>query len=305
MNTQTWLMLQVLKLFGSLVIPYVLRYFTTVSTFETWALTCLIFLVLTGLEALVMLRNLISIRTIEYRIFSEKAGINNLLTSIRTDYNNLLNALPGEDSEFVRGLVSKRVQVLHDDVHMAAEAKEIFVSDNHAIDSTAVTNLFRAGKTKVFREVFRVDDGPIFDDDIHGRAYFKTIVELATAGKISSVRALVVVDPSREKSLDRVSKLLSFYTSMKGFEGRAIPERDFDELRHNCGLEAFEDFGIYGDVLLFRTLGYEPNSHGVYSYGMVKIKKHKEFFDACWGLPQVIQLPKVEKAPSLDEVLKL
>ena len=30
-----------------------------------------------------------------------------------------------------------------------------------------------------------------------------------------------------------------------------------------------------------------------------------QFFDACWGLPEVIQLPKVEKTLSLDEVLKL
>ena len=113
------------------------------------------------------------------------------------------------------------------------------------------------------------------------------------------------MDPSRQNALVQASKLLSFYSSTKGFEGCAIPESDFDELRHNCGLDAFEDFGIYGDVLLFRTLGYEPHSHGVYSYGTVKIRKHKEFFDACWNLPRVIQLPAVERLLIIDDVLKL
>jgi hypothetical protein len=302
---RAWLMFQVLKIIGSLGIPYGLRQYEKVTNFESWTLTCLIFLVITGLEALWFLRTLIEIRTVEHRIFSERAGISGFLTSIRADYSNMMNSLPGEDSTFVRSLVSKRVEKLHDDVHVAAEAKEIFVSDNHVIDTSTVTDLFRTGKAKIFREVFRVDGGPIFGDDIHGRAYFKSVVELASSGKISSVKALVVVNPSQTKALEQVSKLLSFYANTPRFEGCAIPEVDFDKLRHNCGLDAFEDFGIYGELLLFRTLGYEPNSHGVYSYGAVKIKKHREFFDSCWELPRVIQLPNVEKPLGIDDVLKL
>ena len=302
MTNVNWIVLTIFNVIGSLIAPNILGHFTSLSKFESWVISGIIFLVLIGIELLIIAKDLLAIRTSEHRIWSEKDGFSALLISIRTDFQNMF-VLEGEDASLIRQFIMQRVQKLRDDVHTAAEAKELYVADNHAIDTTKVTDLFRQRKARVYREVFQIlDGGEIFN--VYGRSYFNQIFDLSRSGDIEEVKALVVVDPELQASLDKANRLMSFYRTTQSYQARLISKNDFDKLRQDSGLEQCEDFGIYGEVLLFRTLGYDP-SHGKYSYDSVKIRNHKNFFDACWNLPKSIELPAIERDLDLDEVLKL
>ena len=300
-----WLFIAIINVVVSLVVPGVLaRFITPAPTiFELETMGGLIFIGLNLLELLYLTKELLGIRRAERRAWIEQDEFDALLTRVRADYRNMMHSTEGENVNFFRQLIRQRVEKLRDDVHIASEAKELYVENNHTVDTTKVTDLFRHGKAHVFREIFKVLDGSqVFD--VYGGNYFKKIYDLTQSGILSDIRALIVVDSTNKASLKKATQLASFYRTTAHYAARTIAQVDYDKVHRDCGLEQFEDFGIYGEALLFRTLGYEP-SRGKYCYDSLKIKKHTDFFDVCWNLHSVIELAESACALTLDEVLKL
>jgi hypothetical protein len=299
-----WKTLAALNLIGSLVVPILVNLVNPLSLFDSFVLGALIFLISSGIEVLDLVKKVLAIRLEEHRTWIAEDQLDTLLDSIRSDFRNMRLHTDCDDKGFVQQLVRQRLERLRDEVHEAAESKELYVDNNHAVDTTRVTDLFREGKATYFLEVFRVSgDTEIFG--LYEGPYFNQIYELSQSGHIKSIRALIVVDTTDSRACEKASQLLSFYESTLGYDARAISNAHFDELYRDFGLEFFEDFGIYGEVLLFRTVGYEPINRGRYSYDRLKIRKHKEFFDACWGQPIPPALPIVNPPWGINEILKL
>jgi hypothetical protein len=301
-----WIVLVVLNIFGSAVLPIAINWHSpnALSNFESFQLAGITFIIVTGVELLDLAKDILAIRTEEHRTWAAQDQFDSLLTSIRSDYRNMGLHAENEDPGFVREMVRQRVERLRDDVHLAAENKEIYVDNNHAIDTTRVTNLFRENKANCFFEVFKITDGgEVFD--VYGGAYFKQIFELVSSGHIKEVKALIVVDTSDASAKEKTSNLITFYESQSCYDARVISLDDFKRLHQDAGLEGFEDFGIYGTLLIFRTASYEPEPRGRYSYDSLKIKKHREFFYSCWNQPARPTLPTVDETLTLDDVLKL
>ncbi len=296
-------LLLILNALASLAVPFVLERITPLSVFESWEVAGFLFIALCCIEILDLTKAQLEIRRSEQRAWSEQDDFDGLLRSIQTDYRNMGVPSPNEDASLLRLLVRQRVDKLRDDVHVAAESKELYVDDNHAVDTRRVTDLFRLGKANEYWEVYKIEgDGSIFG--VYGGSYFKQVYKLATSGHIAVVRALIVVDPNDTAACAKAGQLVRFYDATPKYATCTISRADFEKIHQDSGLEQFEDFGVFGDVLLFRTLSYEPSNRGKYCYDSLKIKKHKEFFEACWGLPNTLHF-SAENALKLEDVLKL
>ncbi len=292
------------NILGSFVLPVILGLLKVLDVFQSFELAALTFIIANCIELLDSTNKLLALRTEEHRSWTEKDEFDSILTAIRSDFRNMRVHADGEDADLVRELVRLRVRALRDEIHTAAENKVLYVDNNHAIDTTKVTNLFLQGKAIDFLEVFQITDGDeIFG--IYGGPYAKRIYDLSRTKHISEIRALVVVDFRNPSATAKASDLVSFYQNTPGYSASVISKPSFDRLRQDLRLEDFEDFGIYGDILLFRTIGYVPTNKGTYCYDAVQIRRHKEFFEACWGVPAQPALSVASKPLSIDEVLAL
>ncbi|HEY1708261.1 MAG TPA: hypothetical protein VGG10_08335 [Rhizomicrobium sp.] len=299
-----WKQLLAINLAVSLLLPAILGFLKVLDLFQSTELAILTFILVTCIELLDSTNKMRAIRTEEHRSWTERDEFDALLASIRSDYRNMRVRDEGEDADLVRELVRLRVQSLRDEVHNAAERKVLYADNNHALDTTQVLNLFEKGKASTFREIFQITDGDeIFG--LYGGRYAKRLYELTRTKHITEIRVLIVVDFQNSPAVAKGSDLISFYQNTPGYSARVISKLSFEQLRQDSRLEDFEDFGIYGEILLFRTLGYVPTNKGTYCYDAAQIKKHKEFFEACWTLPAPPVLPAASKVLDIDEVLRL
>ena len=128
MTKVNWIIFTIINTFCSLVVPYILGRFTSITNFESWVIAGITFLGLNSIELLIIAKELLAIRTSDQRIWSEKDNFSALLISIRTDYQNMFVQSEGEDASLLRQFIMQRVQKLRDDIHTAAEAKELLRS---------------------------------------------------------------------------------------------------------------------------------------------------------------------------------
>jgi|SRR6185437_2529658 len=299
-----WLILAGLNILGSLILPFAINYFSPLQPFQEWVIGGIFFLSLSCIETLQIVKSTAELQIQEHRTWIDQDEFDSLLSSIRNDYRNMRLHTGAGGVEFVRQLLRHRVEKLRDEIHVTSESQEVYADNNHAVDTSRVTDIFRSHKASTFSEVFLIDDGQEMFG-IYGGAYFKQIHELTVSGDITEVKALLVVKSSDAAALDKAEKLLSFYKSTPKYDVRVLSTEDFGTIRMDTGLEAFEDFGIYGDTLLFQTMAYEPTNLGKFSYSGVKIRRFKAFFDACWNLPERLKLKPHSPALGVDEAIKL
>ena len=80
--------------------------------------------------------------------------------------------------------------------------------------------------------------------------------------------------------------------------------RDFESRLKDSRLdESYEDFGIYGDHLLFRTKSFEPNI-GVFSDDQIIIGAYRAMYENAMGAASLLEAsPGEQEKVSMEQFL--
>ena len=167
----------------------------------------------------------------------------------------------------------------------AAHRAELEVHDHHFDTVDTVLDAFDGCQDRTYRCVWRIEeDEKLFDT--YWRQYMKALIELNRSSQPEQrvqVRILFVADDLTQLNRDATRLVFRFLADEPGFECRTILADDY-AVRARDGQLAMdsEDFGLYGDHLLFRTTSYEPRV-GIFSAHADAIQRYRRMHDAAMG----------------------
>ena len=174
----------------------------------------------------------------------------------------------------------------------AAQRGELEVRDHHFVTIETVLAAFDGCQDRTFRCVWLIEkDEGLFDP--YWREYMKSIVALSRRrGKQRvGVRILFVLDNPEQLERRSVQTVVGFVAAERGFECHLMLRTDYESRLVDGRLDTqYEDFGVYGDHLLFRTRSYDPNV-GVFSDNRTTIDAYVKMHDAAMGAAPQLEVP--------------
>ena len=170
-------------------------------------------------------------------------------------------------------------------VARAAQQGELIVNEHHFRTMADVLGAFGAGKDRVFRGVWRIEEGERLFDTAW-QHYMRELVKLTeerSKTKQITVELLLVVD--RRETLERLALeiVVGYLRSRrtKRINYRIISEETYDELVRDSRLNtAYIDFGVYGEKLLYRTETYAPK-RGMFTEDLGMIRTYRQTHEAA------------------------
>ena len=167
----------------------------------------------------------------------------------------------------------------------AAQCGELEVHDHHFDSIEIVLAAFEGCPDRTYRCVWLIEDSVTLFDELW-REYMRSLIPLSqkrSKNQKVRVRILFVYEDDAQLVRASVKTVLDFVSNEKGFECRLMPMQDYKSRLKDSRLdESYEDFGIYGDHLLFRTKSFEPNI-GVFSDDQVIIDAYRVMYDNAMG----------------------
>ena len=196
-------------------------------------------------------------------------------------------------------------------VARSAQSGELEVRDHHFDTVGKVLAAFDGCRDRTFRCVWLIEEeGELFDR--FWRRYMECLIELSRRrfDQRVQVRILFVFGDPAQLERPSVNTVLGFVTAENGFSCRLILRPEYEERLRDGNLNVeFQDFGIYGDHLLFRTTSYEPQHIGRFSVDPADIRRylrmHNSAMEATQTLTTLAELPtnvSVESFLHCDEL---
>lgn len=193
-------------------------------------------------------------------------------------------------------------------VARAAQQGELIVNEHHFSTVDDVLEAFAGGTSRVFRAVWRIEEGErLFD--MAWQHYMKELIALAqlpSKRKKITVELLLVVD--KPETLDRlaVQIVVGYLRSAKskGINYQIITDGTYEELVRDGRLNPqYVDFGVYGEKLLYRTETYEPKQ-GIFSEDQSTIETYRQTHEAAMGSAMALEAPNgAEEHDDLEKFL--
>ena len=204
--------------------------------------------------------------------------------------------------DYCRWSLERSLEVVQD----AVQRGELAVQDHHFDTIDSVLGAFDGCTDRTFRCVWQVEKGAKLLDSTW-RDYMKNLVALSRKRlphRRVQIRILFVLTDRKQLDRSSVRKVLSFVSNQVGIEHRLMLRDDYDGRLRDGGLDGqYEDFGIYGDHLLFRTKSYEPNI-GMFSDNQTLIRGYRKMHDAAMNAANAVADPEgLATNVSLDEFL--
>ena len=181
-------------------------------------------------------------------------------------------------------------------VGRAAQQGELSVREHHFRTMEDVLDAFGPGEdNRVYRAVWKIGaEEKLFDTA--WQHYLRELIELTqerTKEKRVRIKMLIVVDGTRTMEREAVRVMLGYLKARKKeeIEYRVIEEQTYNELMEDAGLNTrYEDFGVYGNALLYRTETYEPK-RGTFSEDKTEIDAYAETHEAAMARARPVPEP--------------
>ena len=195
-------------------------------------------------------------------------------------------------------------------VAAGAARGELTVQDHHFSTVETVLAAFEGCEERIFRCVWRIGDGELFDDA--WRRYMQCLVELnrnRPRHEQVQIRILFVADnESDDRAVLRrppVAIVFGFVSGEETFECRLMSGSDYDHHLRDVGLHGqCIDFGVYGSHLLFTTTSYKPTHEGIFTVDRMMIQRYRRVHDDAMAAPTAQRLPSgLQKGVSLQQFL--
>lgn len=261
---------------------------------EQLLLTATLFLTGTVLELLVLVERLNVKRNEDVGLWTVWNEGERRLANIRTMYRRILEQRYADDDLFVQ-YFHRRFEDLQDSLAQATEKGELRVHSHHFESTEAVLSAFSGDTSGIHRYTWVIEpDEQMFPDQATVE-YFRLVDEMVKKRTIGGVRALLIVKRATDLDRPHVRRLLQFYCTNRSYSCRIIDWKDYDELRVDSQLPACEDFGVYGNALLFVTETYEPETVGLFVKDQQRVDRYIRFFDKLWASALARDNPSTER----------
>lgn len=190
-------------------------------------------------------------------------------------------------------------------IQRAAEQGELEVQDHHFSTVSTLLSAFRGSPDRILRCVWLIENGhPLFDE--FWREYMGQIVQLNDendAGKRIQIEILFVLDDERQSERIQFQIVRSFVSRRDDFESSMMLKDEYDRRMKDAGIaNECEDFGIYGNQLLFKTKSYDPH-HGVFTNDVASIRRYSEMHRSAMASVSEIDPPELRSDVSLEDFL--
>lgn len=216
----------------------------------------------------------------EVRLWKLKELGDRELSNVRESFFKLIENSYGDKDLFVTHFI-KHLRQLEQEIKQAADTNELYVQADHFLSAKNILDGFLGSEERVVRWTWPVSGNDKLFDDLPWKHFFEKTAQMAQSGNIKSVKAIFIIDSSDEIDSPRFQKLLRFFKTNPNMECRLILAKDYQYVcRDNHVPSNYQDFGIYGDRLLYRT--YEE-AKGAFSKHSPTIENYIKLFDTMWS----------------------
>lgn len=274
----------------------------TITIFERVLLTIAIFLVLTGAETLLSLKDLQGRKDRELVLWRVEDDFDKALSNIREDFRTLLRRAYGSKDLYVDHF-RLTIEELAKAIRTTTEAGTLPLKNFHFRSIEMVLAAFEGSPYKIFRELWVLSPGEPLWNDL-SREYFAQLALMAKKGQIKGVRTIFLFTDPTFPQQKEVRDLLAFYANWKGFDCRLVRQEACDSLMRDEGIaQSCIDFGIYADRYLFKTIRYQPEVEGVFVRDSAEIQRYTRFFDNLWSSAAAKKNAEPARKISLEEIV--
>ena len=191
-------------------------------------------------------------------------------------------------------------------IQKAAEHGQLEVRDHHFSTVSTLLAAFSGSPDRILRCVWLIENGePLFDQ--YWREYMGQIVQLNDRQNVASKRiqieVLFVLDDVHQSKRREFATVLSFINNRDDFRFSMMSKDDYDGRMRDADIaDKCEDFGIYGNGLLFQTTSYDPHC-GVFADDATSIRRYSNMHRSAMDSVSDIRLPELRSDVSLDDFL--
>jgi hypothetical protein len=212
------------------------------------------------------------------------------LANIRAHFDEIVNDARGKSDLFVNHFVNdfRRLAKKAED---AAAKKELRIVSDYYLNDDEVFEAFLSGQQDpVLRYTWPIGNNDRLFEEHAWRRYFEVIANMASKGKVASIRVILVLEDLQLAKNARLGALFDFYKAASQQEARHIDRNNFQTISMETGIPThFLDFGIYGQQMLFRSEQYQPEYTGTFSKDKNLIATYVKFFDTLWDSTGVMK----------------
>lgn len=190
-------------------------------------------------------------------------------------------------------------------IKKAAEQGELEVRDHHFGTVSILLSAFDGSSDRTLRCVWLIEDGePLFDK--YWREYMRQIVQSndrAKKRKRIRVEILFVLDNEHQSRREELRTVLGFTKSRNEFQFSIMLKCDYDDRMRDANIaDECEDFGIYGNRLLFKTTSYDPHC-GVFTDDVTLIRRYTNMHRNAMNSTNPFHPPELPHDVSLEDFL--
>lgn len=204
------------------------------------------------------------------------------LSNIRTSFAKIVQDSYGKRDLFVAHFM-KEFQRLSNKIKDVTEKQELRVAADHFLSVENVLDAFSGEDERIWRYTWPLSAGEKLFDELPWRRYFEATSKMLNEKKIECSRSILILDNLALIKDSRIEKLMNFFHSNQKMDCRLISYDVYQKICFDNGLPShYNDFGIYGRRLLFRTEQYKPEIIGTFSKDINLISNYVNLFDAMW-----------------------
>jgi len=223
----------------------------------------------------------------QYTMWRLRQPAETILSNIRTDFAAITAESYGEKDLFVAHFTKELVE-LEGKIREVAENKSLRVQADHFLSVDNVLDAFHGQTEAVWRYTWVLNRNEQLFDDLSWRRYFESTVNMVASGHIKQIKSLFIVEDFSILEEERIARLLHFIKTHPGLECRLMLRTDYERIcADDRDVMAYEDFGIYGNRLLFLTEQYEPVIVGIFVKEPARIAKYLELFETMWAAKSI------------------
>ena len=202
-----------------------------------------------------------------------------------------------ERGPVLKGYCEKFLQEALEMSRNAAEMKRVLVREHHFGTVEEVLSAFEKGENNEYRCVWRIPAGDAAYDE-HWKNYMRYLLGVNAKGKENiKIHMLVIVDFQEELARPNIMTICGYmHQEKETFEYAVLDKAGYERRLRDAQLETnFSDFGIYGGVLMYRTID-EDEQTGEFTEDGVMIQRYDRFHrDTMRAYDEMKARPRIAK----------
>lgn len=213
------------------------------------------------------------------------------LFNIRENFHKVIEGAKDEDDIFVVHF-NKEFLKLKRKISEVVEKNELYVNADYFLNADNLLKVFNGYDDSYWYYTWQINDpNEKFFEEMPWHQFFDKSTKLVEQKKMKEVRAILIF-----QNLDqivthpKIQKLLTFYKTYHDNINCKIIDKDvYIKLLRNNSFTNFNDFGIYGNTLLYLEKYLETEAAGYFVKDKNIIKNYTSLYEKLWEHDTIAQ----------------